>query len=66
LRGFLVNKNLCLYYWLRKRVGRKWAFRLAISAEKTILIFGREPIHNKEFLKDTQMKEKLGGGEGDS
>ena len=46
MRSFLVNKNLCLYYWLRKRVGKRWALRLAVSAEKVILIFGREPLRN--------------------
>jgi len=48
MRGFLINKNLCLYYWLRKRVGKKWAFKLAIGAEKVILIFGREPMRDLE------------------
>jgi hypothetical protein len=47
MRGFLINKNLCLYYWLKKRVGKEWALRLAGSTEKLILIFGREPIRNK-------------------
>ncbi len=42
MRSFLINKNLCLCYWLRKRFGRKWALRIATSIEKAILIFGRE------------------------
>jgi hypothetical protein len=49
MRGFLINKNLCLYYWLKKRVGKEWAFRLAVSTEKVILIFGREPIQEEVF-----------------
>lgn len=44
MRSYLINKNLCFYYWLKKRVGKKWAFRLAITTEKVILIFGRQPI----------------------
>jgi len=42
MRGFLINKNLCLYYWLKRKVGKKWAFRLAIRAERVILVFGRD------------------------
>ncbi len=41
MRGFLINKNLSVYYWLRKRIGKKSAFRVAIVFEKLILIFGR-------------------------
>jgi len=44
MRGFLVNKNLCLYYWLKKRIGKKLAFCVVITIEKAILIFGREGI----------------------
>jgi hypothetical protein len=42
MRSFLVNKNLCLYYWLKKKIGKKWALGVANAVEKTILIFGRE------------------------
>ncbi len=41
MRGFLINKNLSLYYWLRKRIGKKWACRVAIAIENAILIFRR-------------------------
>ena len=44
MRGFLINKNLCFYYWLRKKIGKKQAYRVSNSLEKVILIFGREPI----------------------
>ena len=44
MRSYLMNKNLCFYYWLRKRIGKELAFRVAMTLEKTILIFGREPI----------------------
>jgi hypothetical protein len=55
MRGFLINKNLCFYYWLKKRVGKKWAFRVAITAEKGILIFERESMQDRRlwaYLKD--------------
>ena len=42
LRSFLINKNLCLYYWLKKKIGDKSALVLANVIERTILIFGRE------------------------
>jgi hypothetical protein len=44
MRSFLINKNLCLYYWLKKRIGKKLAFCVAITLEKGLLIFGREEI----------------------
>jgi hypothetical protein len=44
MRSFLINKNLCPCYWLRKRIGKKNAFLLATNIEKTILIFGREAV----------------------
>ncbi len=59
MRDFLINKNLSLYYWLRKRIGREWAFRVAISTEKVILIFGRP--HTK---RHTPEKERFDGREG--
>ena len=51
MRSFLVNKNLSLYYWLKKRIGKKWAFRVAGTIEKVILMFGREvvPCSNKNW-----------------
>jgi hypothetical protein len=33
-----------LHYWLKKRIGKKLAFCVAISLEKGLLIFGREKI----------------------
>ncbi len=44
MRSLLINKNLCLYYWLKKRIGKKLAFCIAITVEKGLLIFGREKI----------------------
>ncbi len=42
MRGFLINKNICFYYWLRKKIGKKPAFSLASAFEAAILVFGRE------------------------
>jgi hypothetical protein len=52
MRSFLVNKNLCLYYWLKKKIGKKWALGVANAVEKTILIFGREimPYFNRNGM----------------
>ncbi|HMK76771.1 MAG TPA: hypothetical protein VK568_11400 [Thermodesulfobacteriota bacterium] len=44
MKGFLINKNLCFYYWLRKKIGGKWALAVANGIERTILIFGREKV----------------------
>ena len=44
MRSFLINKNLCLYYWLKKTIGKKLAFEIATAIEKAILVFGRETI----------------------
>jgi hypothetical protein len=44
MRSFLINKNMSLYYWLRRRIGKPIAFRVANAIEKVILIFGRERI----------------------
>jgi hypothetical protein len=57
MRGFLINKNLCFYYWLRKKIGKDRAFKLANKIEKIILIFGRKtiPYHNRnEILTEEQ------------
>ena len=44
MRNFLINKNLCLYYRLKKKIGKKLALGVANTIEKTLLIFGREEI----------------------
>ena len=50
MTSFLINKNLCLYYWLKKRIGKKRAFWMANTIEKVILIFGREQVEEKKML----------------
>jgi hypothetical protein len=47
MRSFLINKNLSFYYWLRKRIGKRGALRVANTFEKAILIFGREQIGSR-------------------
>jgi len=42
MRSFLINKNLCFYYWLRKKIGKSRALVVATTIEKTILVFRRE------------------------
>jgi len=49
MRSFLINKNLCFYYWLRKRIGKKRALLVANTIEKGILIFGREVLPYKSI-----------------
>jgi hypothetical protein len=44
MRVFLINKNLCFYYWLKKRIGKTRALGVANTIEKIILILGREAI----------------------
>ena len=58
MRSFLINKNLCLYYWLRKKIGKKLAFCIAILLEKGLLILGREEI--PYFDKNEILTEQAG------
>lgn len=46
MRSFLINKNLSLYYLLKRMIGKKWGFVVASSIEKALLIFGREELPN--------------------
>jgi drug/metabolite transporter (DMT)-like permease len=49
MRSFLINKNLSLYYWLKKRFGKRRAFWVANSFEKVVLIFGREQVDDRKW-----------------
>ncbi len=51
MRSFLINKNLSLYYWLRKRVGKRWACKVALAIENVILIF-RRPKLSEDTLRE--------------
>ncbi len=48
MRSFLINKNLSFYYWLKKRIGKRWAFLAANSIEKVVLVFGREQVKERK------------------
>jgi hypothetical protein len=37
MKSFLIHKNQSLYYWLRRRIGKGRAFRVANRVEKIIL-----------------------------
>jgi hypothetical protein len=50
MRSSLINKNLSLYYWLKKRIGTTRAFWIANTIEKVILIFGRERVRKNDSL----------------
>jgi len=36
MRAFLINKNLCLLWWLRSRIGRQKAKAVCMVIEKVI------------------------------
>jgi len=61
MRSFLINKNLSLYYWLKKRIRKKWAFRVVGTIEKVILMFGREvvPCSNKNWVLTREQESGL-------
>ncbi len=42
MRSLLINKNLSFYYWLRGKIGKKWAYRVARMNERAILVLGRK------------------------
>jgi hypothetical protein len=56
MRGFLINKNLCFYYWLKKRIGKTRAFGVANTIEKIILILGREAIPYSVSRRNTRQR----------
>ncbi len=49
MRTFLINKNLCFYYWLKKKIGKERAFRVVNKIEKIILVFGREQMGERPW-----------------
>ena len=48
MRSFLINKNLSLCYWLKKRIGKERAYKVASAIERVILIFGRDQVGETE------------------
>jgi len=57
MRSFLINKNLSLYYRLKKRIGKRIAFEVVNTIEKIILIFGRERIPHKTARLHKKVKQ---------
>ncbi len=62
MRSFLINKNLSLYYLLKKKIGKKQGLVVASAIERALLLFGREkmPGFNKNGwrLKRRNQNEK--------
>jgi hypothetical protein len=56
MRSFLINKNLSLYYLLKRKFGKKKGLAVASSIEKALLIFGREKMPG--FNKNSRAAEK--------
>ena len=44
MRSYLINKNLCFYYRLRRGIGKKEALKVASAIERIVLLFGREAL----------------------
>jgi hypothetical protein len=57
MRSFLINKNLSLYYYLKKRIGKRIAFEVVNTIEKVILVFGRERIPYKSVRIHKKVKQ---------
>jgi hypothetical protein len=57
MRSLLINKNLSLYYWLRKRIGKTIALEVANVIERAILIFGRERIPYRRVRMRNKIKQ---------
>jgi hypothetical protein len=46
MRSFLINKNLSLYYWLKKRIGKKGDFWVANTIEKVASSLGENRLRS--------------------
>jgi hypothetical protein len=55
----LINKNLCFYYWLRKKIGKAPALKVANTIERVILVFGREQIDKKIMIAFPRLKKGM-------
>jgi len=49
MKSFLIHNNRCLYYWLKKKIGKRGGSWVANSLEKVILIFGREQVEGRKW-----------------
>ena len=59
MRSFLINKNLSLYYLLKKKIGKKQGLVVANTIEKALLLFGREKIPGSNKNGVAAEKQKL-------
>jgi hypothetical protein len=57
MRSYLINKNLSLYYHLKKIIGKRMAFEVVNTIEKVILVFGREKIPHKSVRLRKKVKQ---------
>jgi hypothetical protein len=51
MKHFLIDMNLSLYYWLRRKIGQKRAYSVARAIEKSI----------RTLRKRSQVGEKVWG-----
>ena len=58
MRSYLINKNLSLFYFLRRMIGKKPSIAVASTIERAILIFGREelPRNNDRKIPTKELK----------
>jgi hypothetical protein len=61
MRSFLINKNITLYYRLKKWIGNKPALRIVNKIERFVTLFGREqiPEQQKAVLKRMNKKSSM-------
>ncbi|HXX33893.1 MAG TPA: hypothetical protein VEM15_05390 [Thermodesulfobacteriota bacterium] len=56
MRSLLINKNISLYYWLKKRIGKEIALEVANVIERGILFFGRERMPRRRVRMRNRIK----------
>jgi len=56
MRSLLINKNISLYYWLKKRLGKEIALEVANVIERGILFFGRERMPRRRVRMRNRIK----------
>ena len=59
MRSFLMNKNLSLYYFLKRKIGKKKGLLVAITIERALLMFGREKMPGFNRYGIASEKQKL-------
>jgi len=56
MRSLLINENISLYYWLKKRLGKEIALEVANVIERGILFFGRERMPRRRVRMRNRIK----------